>query len=812
MTRLLLVTRADDPWQQGYDALAATGYEVQRCSAPLLPAPDRRGPASLVVADVSDTNHLNAIVKWVREHQITKPILLAVEVEDAPPPVDHPVVCMSRSLDPVPFVELMLAKPASEIMLACEREHVRQLREHVGHLEHRLSRSRARRQKAEESLLESEAIYHSLVENLPISLMRKDMDGKFVYANEPFCDLLGHPLEDIVGRTDYDFFPGELAEKYRANDRAVAESGHVFEDIERHRSPRGDDSYVHVLKVPVLDASGEVIGVQALFWDVTMRKKAEQQLHIAKEAAESANRAKSDFLANVSHEIRTPMNAIIGMTELVLEMSLAKGQREYLRVVRDSAESLLMIINDVLDFSKIEADKVQLHVVPFKAHHCFRDAAISLQIEAHKKNIELKHDIDNSVPRFVKSDPVRLRQVLLNLIGNAVKFTPRHGSVTLTVNAVSCDQDSCRLRFGVTDTGIGIPEEKQKLIFEAFEQADTSTTREFGGTGLGLAISSRLVNLMGGRIQLASHVGRGSEFFFEVDFELATENDVVAEREARLGPLESLAPLNLLLAEDSQTNQTLAVAILRKGGHKVRVASNGREAVDLFREGGFDAILMDVQMPEMDGLAATETIRGIEADEQLGHIPIIALTAHVMAEDRQRCLKSGMDAALTKPIRPREVYAELARFTGMTEIEPSANVATPDPHDAEKAAITIPQSVQPESGLLNWAHARKTTLDDEALLLDIVSAVLQELPDLLTRLQDSIAAADCRAIYRTAHTIKGALRTFDATRPMRTCEEIEDLGKAEEPDAAAELLSGLRDDVDNVISELQRFTSAAKPG
>ena len=724
---------------------------------------------------------------------------------------------MSRSLDPVPFVELMLSGSNAEMMLACEREHVRQLREHVGHLEHRLIRSRAKRQKAEESLLESEAIYHSLVENLPISLMRKDMDGKFVYANEPFCEILGHPLEEIVGRTDYDFFPGELAEKYRANDRAVAESGHVFEDIERHRSPRGDDAYVHVLKVPVLDASGDIIGVQALFWDVTMRKRAEQQLHLAKEAAESANRAKTDFLANVSHEIRTPMNAIIGMTELVLETALEKGQREYLRVVRDSAESLLMIINDVLDFSKIEADKVQLHVVPFKAHHCFRDAAISLQIEAQKKGIELQHDIGEGVPRFVKGDPVRLRQVLLNLIGNAIKFTPRDGSVTLTVGESAVGDDRCRLRFGVSDTGIGIPEEKQKLIFQAFEQADTSTTREFGGTGLGLAISSRLVSLMGGRISLQSEVGQGSEFYFDVEFDLATEDDVVAEREARLGPLESLRPMNLLLAEDSQTNQTLAVAILKKGGHRVRVANNGREAVDLFQQGGFDAILMDVQMPEMDGLAATEAIRAIESDNGLGRVPIIALTAHVMEEDRQRCLKAGMDAALTKPIRPREVYSELARFADRLEDDSVAARLDQDEEPAEPQAearqgIEEPADVPTGGSLIDWPHARKTTLEDESLLLEIVAAVLQELPTLMVRLAESIAAADSRAVYRTAHTIKGALRTFDAIRPMSTCEEIEVLGKAEEPGAASELLSGLRADVDNVICELQRFTSEANSG
>ncbi len=800
MTRILLVTRADDPWQQGYDALVAAGHEVQRCSAPLLPV-NRHKNTNIVVADVQDVNHLRSVSDWCIRHKLERPILVVLENASDSLECEHQQACMSRGLNPAPFVDLLLNRTSDDVLLVFEQEQVRQLRRQVAALEHRLNRSRARRQKAEQSRLETEAIYHSLVENLPISLMRKDIEGRFIYANEPFCEKLGVRQEDIVGKTDYDFFPAELAEKYRANDRAVAETGHVFEDIERHRT-RGDDLYVHVLKVPVVDQNGEVIGVQALFWDVTMRKRAEQQLHFAKEAAEAANRAKTDFLANVSHEIRTPMNAVIGMTELVLETKLEKGQREHLRIVRDSAESLLMIINDVLDFSKIEADKVDLHAVPFKAHHCFRDAAISLQIEAQKKGINLDWDISESVPPYLKGDSVRLRQVLLNLIGNAIKFTARDGSVKLAVTTTNRLESSTMLRFTVTDTGIGIPPEKQNRIFAAFEQADTSTTREFGGTGLGLAISSRLVALMGGTIGLTSEVGQGSEFTFDIRFAHATEEQVLAQRKSYSQSDEINRPLNILLAEDSHTNQTLAVAILQRGGHKVRVAHNGLEAVSLYQSEKFDAILMDVQMPEMDGLVATQTIRGIETDLESARTPIIALTAHVMPEDQQRCLKAGMDATLTKPLRPQELYSELARFFG-----DDGELQAKSPSPPQTAAS---ENIDRESDLLDWAHAGKATLADTNLLKDIVSAVLEELPQLVVQLDGAIAAADAKLVHRSAHTIKGALRTFAATRPMKTCEKLEALGKAAELDHAEDLCTQLKQDVDNVICELERFASDAE--
>jgi PAS domain S-box-containing protein len=804
VSRILLVTKPDDPWQRGHDALASLGHRVNRAVVTSLPSPNQCAELELIVADVDDVVDVRSIAELAMRLRIRSPLIHAVEdtaghTED----VGHPTIRISRNLDPRPFAAIALESSINDAILACEREQVRQLNQRVNKLTARLTRSRASRQKAEESRLESEANYHSLVENLPISLFRKDLEGRFIYANEPFCENLGYRLEDIVGRTDYDFFPAELAEKYRANDKAVADSGHVFEDIERHRSPQGEDLFMHVLKAPVFDMNGEVNGVQALFWDVTMRKRAENQLQLAKDAAEAASRAKSDFLANVSHEIRTPMNAIIGMSELVLDTELQKLQREYIRIVRDSAESLLAIINDVLDFSKIEADKIELDCVPFNAHHCFRDAVISLQIEARKKDLSLSFDIQDTVPRYLKGDPVRLRQVLLNLLGNALKFTPPEGDVTLRIVCEETTGDQCRLSFDVIDTGIGIPTDKQVVIFQAFEQADTSTTREFGGTGLGLAISSRLVGLMGGSIRLTSEVGKGSDFGFELEFPLSNESEARAQKQLHAFPMTTIRPLDILLAEDSPTNQTLAVAILNKSGHKATVANNGVEAFNMFKTQTFDVVLMDVQMPEMDGIEAAREVRRFEQQNGREQTPIIALTAHVMQEDRRRCAEAGMDGYLSKPLRPSELRSELSRLLGSDE----------DPESTDEAieSVAPAKAVQPdEGGLINWSHARKSTLDDPDLLLDIVSAVQEELPALVTQLRTALTETDYKKVFRLAHTIKGALRTFDAKEPMSQCEKLERLARSEDLSGSDEIFQAISENADKALSELERFANAAK--
>lgn len=382
------------------------------------------------------------------------------------------------------------------------------------------------------------------------------------------------------------------------------------------------------------------------------RRRTEEQLKSAKLAAEAANRGKSQFLANMSHELRTPMNGIIGMTALALAAEDSAERKEYLDIVSYSANSLLAIIDDILDFSKIEAQKLTLETIAFQLRDCVSQSIAMFRSGALEKGLALEWTVDPNVPECLMGDPSRLRQILVNLLGNAVKFTPS-GSVSLRLTATKQVDDQITLAFCVSDTGIGIPREKQRGIFDAFTQVDASSAREFGGTGLGLAICSQLSALMGGRIWVESEPGWGSNFHFTAAFQLPkAEPPSVAEPAATIPPLTHKPKLRILVAEDNLVNQKLIARLLQKAGQEVTLVNNGREALDMLerRDWAFDLILMDVQMPEMDGLEATRQIRKMETDDR-SRIPIVAVTAHAMESDRDLCLAAGMDRHLAKPIR-----------------------------------------------------------------------------------------------------------------------------------------------------------------
>ena len=661
----------------------------------------------------------------------------------------------------------------------------------------RLRRIRSTEKKLEllvnnrtDQLAQSEAKWRFLFADSPVPLFVFELETmRYIEVNKAAVARYGYSRNEFLNMKITDILPGEDVDSLRI------ETGQVKPEMEtrrvlRHRLKDGSIIFVEIY-ARQMDFNNRPVGFVAV-QDVTARHQAEIEMQCAREAAENANRVKSQFLANMSHEIRTPMNGVIGMTQLALETDLDPEQREYLEVIRSSSESLLTVINDILDFSKIEAGKLEMEQVEFSLWDCLDSALHAVAVKAHEKNLELIYRIDPIAPELVVGDPTRLRQVLINLLGNAIKFTPR-GEVALNVDMVQQSETSIDLRFDVVDTGLGIEEEKQKLIFAPFTQADGATTRQYGGTGLGLTISSQLVALMGGRIEVNSQLGTGSDFFFTATFgqaacgaemrgsieessfwnvpvlvvddsarvrrnleetlrawglhpalaASATEAKTLLEAAARhdqafplvlvdaylpgpdcrtltidvqrfcqtasiilmfntrqqraglvlseelgirhhlikpirpselrivlqtaLGqrksppsvPAIQVAPekttsggriLRVLLVEDNLVNQRLAMRLLEKRGHDVIVANNGREAIAAVSERAFDAVLMDIQMPELDGLEATRMIRVQEMQQGLPHLPIIAMTAHAMEADKERCLNAGMDNYIAKPI------------------------------------------------------------------------------------------------------------------------------------------------------------------
>ena len=515
------------------------------------------------------------------------------------------------------------------------------------------------RKKVEEALKESAYRFRSLVKTAESVIILLSPDKKILEFNRMAEELFGRTRHEVLGRDYYELFVPERFWSDHDSEFTTVLSGTPMRLLENYVIAKGgEERMIQWSLSRLLDAKGGALGVLAVGQDVTERKRSEEELYEARDAAEEASRAKSEFLANMSHEIRTPISAIIGMSEMTLNTDLTDEQQGYLVTVKKAAGSLLHIINDILDISKIEARKMELRPEDFNLFEMLEKQLSVLKVQAEEKGIELRAHVGENVSRCYHGDEYRLGQIIINLVGNAIKFTEK-GYVEISVNHAGSFEESAVLEFRVKDTGIGISEDKSEKLFESFVQLNAGYSKRHPGSGLGLAISRQLVEMMGGHITFTSKEGWGSEFKFTIKLKASVgechKTETVLLDEAR--EEKSLAA-RILLAEDNATNQLYIAHFLAEQGFEVETAENGLEALELLENSGsFDVILMDVQMPEMDGLEATKKIR-----EQGNSIPIIALTAYAMEGDREKFLSNGMDAYSSKPVKIDELVQIIGKL------------------------------------------------------------------------------------------------------------------------------------------------------
>ncbi len=673
-----------------------------------------------------------------------------------------------------------------------------------------------------QALLDSETRFRALAMNAPVGIFRMDAQRRCLFVNDRWCEIAQSPAYLAAGLGWVNVVHPEDRGAVLADlDSAIANQREFSKEF-RYRLPDGNARWVHLRLVGIRNAMNEVVQFVGTVIDLTERKLVEESLVRAKEVAELATRSKSEFLANMSHEIRTPMNGVIGMTELALQTELTTEQREYVSTARDSAESLLTIINDILDFSKIEARKLELENVGFSLREVVDNAAKTLSLRASDKGLTLTCDVPADVPDTLMGDPVRLQQVLVNLLNNAVKFTET-GGVNLHVEKCADADEKAALKFSVRDTGIGIDPVRQTSIFEAFTQADGAITRKFGGTGLGLTISSQLVDMMGGTMAVDSAIGRGSNFHFTITFEHAPPEQSVfpytstRREEPRVTPVGQ--SLTILVAEDNAINRRLAIRLLEKAGHNVVAVENGRLALAAVSEARFDCLLMDIQMPEMDGLASTMAIRAEEAIRG-GHVPIIALTAQAMTGDRDRCFEAGMDAYVSKPIDSVVLFETLYRVVGL---EPQAMEAA-KPVAAERAAqvmsfpalVTESESSQQRRG--GPAIDRDELLNrlggDVQLVAEVIGMFMHEGPLMVDALKREVSRNEPIAIERAAHKLKGALLSLSAGPASAIAKEMELAARESDLSRASAMLAALEgelravyDDLSDLLPKASSFSS-----
>ena len=533
----------------------------------------------------------------------------------------------------------------------------------------RLSDSEKQREWAERKIIENNNRLNAILESTRNLIYAVDINLNLISFNSSFKENIEHLLKQY-GIVKSDINLNDLPISSDRKDKMIGNinrclKGEQFQVLEQisFSNSRDEIPWYETTYNPIINANGEVTGAAIYSQDVTENKKFEHELLQAKNDAIAAANAKSEFLSNMSHEIRTPMNAIIGLSELLLEEGFSGTTLENLKSIKYSADNLLVIINDILDFSKIEAGKITFESIDFDLRHRMNELKKTFDHRAQEKGLLFNVHVEPNVPQALLGDPYRLNQILFNLVGNALKFTS-DGTVEVKVIIAEQNKNSLKLRFDVTDSGIGIPKDKQDKIFESFTQANTDTTRKYGGTGLGLAITKNLTQLQGGEISIESEVGKGTTFSVIIPYKLG-ETQVIEDRNKQYeNEIQDLSKIKILLVEDNLMNQFVAKQFFKKWNNEVAIANNGAEAIKVLSErDDLDLVLMDLQMPEMSGFQAAEIIRAEQSMVKNSDIPIIALSADAFLETRRKVLEAGMDDFVTKPFKPDELYQKIIKYT-----------------------------------------------------------------------------------------------------------------------------------------------------
>jgi len=698
--------------------------------------------------------------------------------------------------------------------------------------------------EAELALEERKEELQIILDSVPALILYKDKENRIMRVNKAMARVVGISVRDIVGKSCFELFP-ENAEDYWRDDKDVIESGRPKYGIIETMNTVAGLRWLQTDKIPYKNRQGDIIGVIGFSVDITERKHTEEALLKAKEqtdnskaqleevnikletAVERANllaqqavaadRAKSEFLANMSHEIRTPMNAIIGFSELLAEEDLNQEQRHHLGIIIESGKNLLQLINDILDFSKIEAGKLDIEITECMLEQLLAVIESLLRPQAIEKGLDFKILQCSPLPKQIRTDPARLRQCLINLVNNAIKFTDK-GHVYINV---SLEEETDRICFEVEDTGIGIPREKQKQVFEAFMQADGASTRRFGGTGLGLAITRQLAQLLGGKLTVKSRDGEGSIFSLKIDAGVDVKSQPLLDAYEFLSLVNQKADISktaqwdsffgkVLVAEDSQTNQVLINLLLERLGLQVTIAQDGKDAVERALHQHFDMIFMDIQMPNMNGYEATRILR-----EHGVMIPIVALTAHAMKGDDQKCLAAGCDDYLTKPVEHKKLIEVIRKhLPHKAELldEKIASTAMEQTENGEIYDNEIPQAPlegqlqyqDSNQGVIDWECLRERVLDENEIE-KIIPVFLGENGKLVGILADAIRAARTSEVKVYASALRGSAANLGAKRLSHFAHQLEVLARQKELSVAEALLQ-------EIIAEFEKLQSfVSKP-